>query len=103
MTREYTLGLSNPTLHTETALMPLDALLNAIQHAKHDRQTKGRGTAYHALLNQFHRAILPAFLAETNGSLSEAARLLGLHRTTVADYAQQANLDPKAFAAEVAA
>lgn len=61
-------------------------ILQALHQAKQDLHHKGRGNAYARLLHDFHRALLPIVMQEA-GSLSQAARLLGIHRETVRNYA----------------
>ena len=78
--------------------LDLFIITQTLEQAKADLATKGRGNAYHSLLNHFHFQILPLFLQDTNGNLSETAKLLGLHRGTVGQYVKAAHLDPKAFA-----
>lgn len=73
-------------------------LIAAIAQAKKDRATKERGNAYQQLLNQFHAQVLPPFLVETQGNQTEAALLLGIHRSTFALYLKAANIDPQALA-----
>ena len=77
---------------TATGLVAPRVVLDALHAAKTARQTIGRGNAYHTLLNAFHAEILPLFLVEAQGSFSESARLLGIHRETVRLYATQAGL-----------
>ena len=74
-------------------LLPASALLEAITQAKTERATNGKANAYAVLLEQFHRAILPAFFIECGGNLSEISRLLGIHRETVRTYAALADID----------
>ena len=77
---------------TPTGLVAPCVVVDALHEAKTARQTRGRGNAYHTLLNAFHAEILPLFLVEAKGSFSESARLLGIHRETVKLYATQAGL-----------
>lgn len=72
--------------HPTLCILSDDALHQTIHQAKTDLKHKGRGNAYARLLKQFHAMILPAFIAETGGNLSEMSRLLGIHRETVRDY-----------------
>lgn len=78
---------------SKTCLLPTSTLLEALTQAKAQRATTGKATAYGALLEHFHRAILPAFFVECRGNLSEVSRLLGVHRETVKLYATLANID----------
>ena len=78
---------------SKTCLLPTSTLLEALTQAKAQRATTGKATAYAALLEHFHRAILPAFFVECRGNLSEVSRLLGVHRETVKLYAKLANID----------
>ena len=87
-TKENTLMIHS----TATGLVAPRVVLDALHEAKTARQTIGRGNAYHTLLNAFHAEILPLFLVEAQGSFSESARLLGIHRETVRLYATQAGL-----------
>lgn len=76
-------------------LLPSSVLSDAIQHAKQEAASRGKfGTsdAYAKLLKHFHAAILPAFIAETGGNMSEMARLLGLCRSSVRLYAHDIGL-----------
>ena len=74
-------------------LLPASALLEALTQAKTERAATGKANAYTRLLDQFHRAILPAFFIECGGNLSEISRLLGIHRESVRKYAAQASID----------
>ncbi len=85
-------GLS-PTSRSTRCILSSDLLLNVLVRAKQKRQQDGRANAYAELLEQFHKAILPAFFIETQGNLSEVSRLLGLHRETVKVYATLAEID----------
>lgn len=87
-TKENTLMIHS----TSTGLVAPCVVVDALHEAKTARQTRGRGNAYHTLLNAFHAEILPLFLVEAKGSFSESARLLGIHRETVKLYATQAGL-----------
>ena len=87
-TKENTLMIHS----TATGLVAPRVVVDALHEAKTARQTIGRGNAYHTLLNAFHAEILPLFLVEAQGSFSESARLLGIHRETVRLYATQAGL-----------
>jgi DNA-binding protein Fis len=87
-TKENTLMIHS----THTGLVAPRVVMDALDEAKTARQTIGRGNAYHQLLNAFHAEILPTFLVEAQGSFSETARLLGIHRETVRLYATQAGL-----------
>ncbi len=80
-------------------LLPASALLEALTQAKTERATTGKANAYAVLLEQFHRAILPAFFIECGGNLSEISRLLGIHRETVRTYAALADIDMSGAAA----
>ena len=82
-------------------LIPTSTLLDALTQAKQERATNGKANAYAVLLEQFHRAILPAFFSECGGNLSEIARLLGIHRETVRLYAALADVSLKKNAASV--
>lgn len=73
-------------MNCQPCLLCSSVLLKAITQAKQDRHTKGKANAYGQLLAAFHRAVLPAFLIETRGNISEASRLLGLNRETVTKY-----------------
>ena len=92
-------GLS-PTPNSTRCILPSDLLLDTLVRAKHKRQQDDRANAYAELLTQFHKAIFPAFFTETNGNLSEVARLLGLHRETVKTYATLADVDMRGAAAK---
>ncbi len=82
-----------PTPTGTTCLLSTAELFAAIKQAKHDKAHDGRGHAYADLLTLFHAAILPAFFVETQGNLSEVARLLGIHRSTIKEYCLLANVD----------
>lgn len=73
-------------MNCQPCLLCSSVLLKAITQAKKDRHTQGKANAYGQLLAAFHRAVLPAFLMETRGNISEASRLLGLNRATVTKY-----------------
>ena len=76
-------------------LLPSSVLSDAIQHAKQDAASRGKfgkSDAYARLLKHFHAAILPAIIAETGGNMSEMARLLGVHRSSVRLYADGVGL-----------
>lgn len=73
--------------------LDLFAIAHTLQQAQADHATKGRGTAYNTLLNTFHREILPPFLAATQGNKTNAALLLGIHRSTLATYLKDAGLE----------
>ena len=92
----------NPSVAQEQALInalraycliPTSTLLDALIQAKQERATNGKANAYAVLLEQFHKAILPAFFAECGGNLSEISRLLGIHRETVRLYAALADVN----------
>lgn len=89
-----------------TRTLPISDLLaiaQVLQQAQADKAHKGRGTAYNTLLNSFHREVLPFFLAATQGNITEAAGLLGIHRSTLSLYLKQADLTSNTFPVEVAA
>jgi DNA-binding protein Fis len=77
-------------------LIPFQTYLDALQQAQADKATKGKGQAYHQLLNAFHQAILPLLFAETKGNLSEVSRLLGIHRETISIWCKQLGLNSRA-------
>ena len=79
--------------NTTRSLLDSDILLSAIVRAKQKRQRDGRANAYTELLAHFHKIILSAFFIECEGNLSEASRLLGIHRETVKTYAVLAEVD----------
>lgn len=74
-------------------LLPASALLEAITQAKQERAATGKANAYGQLLEAFHRAILPAFIVECKGNLSEIALHLGIHRSTVSTYCKKADIN----------
>ena len=76
-------------------LLSLQHALDAIQQAHTDKSTKGKGQAYHRLLNAFHQAILPLFFAEAKGNLSEVSRLMGIHRETITIWCKQLGLNSR--------
>ncbi|WP_298613013.1 hypothetical protein [uncultured Thiothrix sp.] len=76
-------------------LLSLQHALDAIQQAHTDKATKGKGQAYHQLLNAFHQAILPLFFAEAQGNLSEVSRLMGIHRETITVWCKQLGLNTR--------
>lgn len=80
-------------INTKPCLLPFSVLQDSMAYAKQQHSRHGRGSAYSRLLNQFHKAILPVFVAETKGNLSEMSRLLGIHRETVKNYAHLADVD----------
>ncbi|MCB1621623.1 MAG: hypothetical protein KDI44_12905 [Thiothrix sp.] len=84
----------HPSLKTvnQRCLLPASLLLDSLIKAKTDQRQTGRGQAYADLLRDFHRAILPAFMAESGGSLSAASRLLGINRSTLKAYLNRAGL-----------
>jgi Response regulator containing CheY-like receiver, AAA-type ATPase, and DNA-binding domains len=93
-----------PTLSTSgKCLLHSSTLLEALTQAKQEREIKGTANAYAVLLEQFHKAILPAFFCETQGNLSEVARLLGIHRQTIRLYCDQAHLNLTSTAGKVGA
>lgn len=76
-------------------LLPSSVLSDVLQHAKQEAASRGKfgkSDAYARLLKHFHAAILPAFIAETGGNMSEMARLLGVHRSSVRLYADGVGL-----------
>ena len=77
-------------------LLPLQTYQDALQQARADKATKGKGQAYAQLLNAFHQAILPLFFAETKGNLSEVSRLMGIHRETITVWCKQLGLNSRA-------
>ena len=77
-------------------LIPLQTYQDALQQARADKATKGKGQAYAQLLNAFHQAILPLFFAETRGNLSEVSRLMGIHRETITVWCKQLGLNSRA-------
>lgn len=77
-------------------LIPLQTYQDALQQARADKATKGKGQAYAQLLNAFHQAILPLFFAETQGNLSEVSRLMGIHRETITVWCKQLGLNSRA-------
>ncbi|MEZ5477190.1 MAG: hypothetical protein R3E95_06800 [Thiolinea sp.] len=90
MAKGFTCPTSTPSagrclLHSQT-------LLNALLKAKAKQRRAERGAAYHELLQEFHRLILPAFLLEA-GSITKASDLLGLHRETLSRYIDLAGVD----------
>ncbi|EIJ33367.1 helix-turn-helix domain-containing protein [Thiothrix nivea] len=74
-------------------LLHSSTLLEILTKAKQERATNGKGNAYAELQEAFHREVLPAFFIETQGNLSEVARLLGIHRHTISGYCKQADID----------
>ncbi len=86
----------NPSVAQEQAFIPTSTILDALIQAKQERATNGKANAYAVLLEQFHRAILPAFFIECGGNLSEISRLLGIHRETVRLYAALADVKQNA-------
>lgn len=76
-------------------LIPLQTYRDALQQARADKATKGKGQAYAQLLNAFHQAILPLFFAETKGNLSEVSRLMGIHRETITVWCKQLGLNSR--------
>ena len=83
----------NPSVAQEQAFINALRAYCLIPTAKTERATNGKANAYAVLLEQFHRAILPAFFIECGGNLSEISRLLGIHRETVRTYAALADID----------
>ena len=77
-------------------LISLQTYRDALQQAQADKATKGKGQAYHQLLNAFHQAILPLFFAEAKGNLSEVSRLMGVHRETITVWCKQLGLNSRA-------
>ena len=69
-----------------TCLISSHVLLEVLNHAQLERIANGKADAYIHLLARFHQAILPPFLFACQGNLSEASRLLGIHRETVRAY-----------------
>ena len=103
MKNANTHGTTTPVVATPGAssdqcndcLLPSSVLSDAIQHAQYQAVSRGKfGTsdAYAKLLKHFHAAILPAFIVETGGNMSEMARLLGVHRSSVRLYAHDVGL-----------
>lgn len=76
-------------------LLPFQTFTDALQQAHTDKATKGKGQAYHQLLNAFHQAILPLFFAEAQGNLSEVSRLMGIHRETITVWCKQLGLNSR--------
>ena len=89
-----TTGAYAPVSNTR-CLFTSDQLFKIMREEKANREATGKGNAYAVLLEQFHKAILPAFLFECGGNLSEIARLLGIHRETVRLYAALADVSLK--------
>ncbi len=82
----------NPHSTGTPCLLPFQTFTDALQQAHTDKATKGKGQAYHQLLNAFHQAILPLFFAEAQGNLSEVSRLMGIHRETITVWCKQLGL-----------
>ena len=82
-----------PATLTSSPCLDLFAIAQTLQQAQADQAHKGRGTAYNTLLNTFHREILPPFLAATQGNKTNAALLLGIHRSTLNVYLKNAGLE----------
>lgn len=69
-------------------------IAEVISQAKRECEiTGGEANAYIVLLRAFHRTVLPAFIRETQGNLSETGRLLGIKRQAVLAYCQQAGVE----------
>lgn len=86
----------NPESIGIPCLLTFQTFTDALQQAHTDKATKGKGQAYHQLLNAFHQAILPLFFAEAQGNLSEVARLMGIHRETITVWCKQLGLNSRA-------
>lgn len=85
----------HPEFIGTACLLPFQTYLDALQQAQADKATKGKGQAYHQLLNAFHQAILPLFFAEAQGNLSEVSRLMGIHRETITVWCKQLGLNSR--------
>ena len=85
----------NPESIGTPCLLPFKTFTDALQQAHTDKATKGKGQAYHQLLNAFHQAILPLFFAEAQGNLSEVSRLMGIHRETITVWCKQLGLNTR--------
>ena len=85
----------NPESIGIPCLLPFQTFTDALQQAHTDKATKGKGQAYHQLLNAFHQAILPLFFTEAKGNLSEVSRLMGIHRETITVWCKQLGLNSR--------
>ncbi len=85
----------NPESIGTPCLLPFKTFTDALQQAHTDKATKGKGQAYHQLLNAFHQAILPLFFTEAKGNLSEVSRLMGIHRETITVWCKQLGLNSR--------
>lgn len=85
----------NPESIGTPCLLPFQTFTDALQQAHTDKATKGKGQAYHQLLNAFHQAILPLFFTEAKGNLSEVSRLMGIHRETITVWCKQLGLNSR--------
>lgn len=91
-------GITTPVVSTPTpasgkCLLHSSTLLEIITQAKQERAINGKGDAYAKIMEHVHRVTIPAFFIETQGNLSEVARLLGIHRETIRTYCQNADID----------
>lgn len=82
--------------HSKSRIISIqpDAMQAMLNRAKAKERRDERGAAYHELLREFHRCVLPAFIQEA-GSVSKASQLLGLNRATLGSYLDMAGLDKK--------
>jgi len=99
-TANQQLGSTTPVVcpdSSTTCLLTPTLLSSTISESLQQRAEQGRATAYAYLLKHFHRSVLPQFIAETNGNIAEASRLLGIHRETLTTYCLNAEIDYRAL------